>query len=733
MSRDVQMQSDVGALSLKGLGAFSTVLATLSADNVTPLALIQLEKLGAAFPTSGPCAEKAKGLLQRCCDVRVANLALAIGWRKNDTASLMADSAGGQAISLLCLCLTNLFKHEEAGMTLSKLSAAMLPHGSNFASVSQLADVALLLSGRLGAIGFGNILAQEVVRIQSAISIIETNNKSHPGLLDSMTPESVVDLFQLLSRALTEDQRLCRISGGRSMGLLVGLLQVLFHQDLSITVEGTVLQASMKPKIMIDVKMSESAGRTKIFLAERRELSQGNILPLETKISHRDSGRLALQYRWEGWLADELALQFATHNATLSQDILDMCRQITILVGQADQSSKDDRQHTTNDPDVGVNDPSHLKIFRRRTLLTLLGPRSNARLQACCDIVLRRSRISSSMDLHQAFDRLKALMSLIPSTNTCRCDMGHQWKCDVHYVWQNFHGVRGGRSKRCPHFQLWKAVAFTINAAIICPFLEPGPDAVVHPTLGALLPTLARLTTAMLWGDRSNVHHASAGDVWIGVEALVVGENTDETPWYVARSSTCCTVYPTVLRTMCVPPQQEVTFDCVDGWLLHGGRYHQFLRSEDSTTGPSLPSVLSPRDPIVPSNIGRLGGEPLVTIEERFEELIIHCSIEFEGTQIDISLRSVLLSYLGMCRTVSCPHTSSTPLRNVPTKFLETNVANPYIKNRLICIVMTRWSPMSQFLACHVGGCFKVLVRDCCLLCATRDVSHEEQIIFIVG
>lgn len=56
MSREVQLQADSGSLGLHGLGAFTSVWATLSADNIVPMALVQMEKLGTALPQSGIAA-----------------------------------------------------------------------------------------------------------------------------------------------------------------------------------------------------------------------------------------------------------------------------------------------------------------------------------------------------------------------------------------------------------------------------------------------------------------------------------------------------------------------------------------------------------------------------------------------------------------------------------------------------------------------------------------------------
>lgn len=56
MSREVQLQADVGSLGLQGFGAFTSILATLSADNIVPMALIQMKNLGTNIPVNGEYA-----------------------------------------------------------------------------------------------------------------------------------------------------------------------------------------------------------------------------------------------------------------------------------------------------------------------------------------------------------------------------------------------------------------------------------------------------------------------------------------------------------------------------------------------------------------------------------------------------------------------------------------------------------------------------------------------------
>ena len=145
MAHQITPQVDVGVMSLRGLSAFTPLLATLSADNVVPTAMMQLESLGGSFLISGEYAAKVPVYLQRCSSVRLDRLALSIGWRKGDTASLMAASAGGQAIALLSLCLLTLYREQDVETIFLGLSRKLLPSDVVVASMHQMVAVGELL------------------------------------------------------------------------------------------------------------------------------------------------------------------------------------------------------------------------------------------------------------------------------------------------------------------------------------------------------------------------------------------------------------------------------------------------------------------------------------------------------------------------------------------------------------------------------------------------------------
>lgn len=147
------MQADVVSLSIRGLAAFSTILEAFSMDNVSPAAVLQLEQLGNSFLISGKYAERLPDYLQRNSQTPLGRLSLSVGWRKGDTAALLSETPGGQAIALLCLCIFSIYRSEPAATFLMKPSQALLPAKTAVSSISQLAAIGDLPKAKIGRIG----------------------------------------------------------------------------------------------------------------------------------------------------------------------------------------------------------------------------------------------------------------------------------------------------------------------------------------------------------------------------------------------------------------------------------------------------------------------------------------------------------------------------------------------------------------------------------------------------
>ncbi|VUC25385.1 unnamed protein product [Clonostachys rosea] len=302
MSKQIQAQADIGSLSLRGLGLFTDMLAVLSADNVTPMAMIQMEQLGSLFHVNGRFANRVPELLTRASSRPIGRLTLAVGWRRGDSVSLFAESAGGQAISLLSLCITNIYNEEAVGQILSRLSSRLLPKSSPRAGVVHLADVAALVASKLNVFGFGNILAEQTMRVHSAYEKLETTIPE--GLLELPSVESIVEFLECLSH-LREDDTVIRISGSSGVLYLLSIVIFMFPLDAIITAESYVIhEGEAGGRVVIEI--CDSAP---VQVQVEKKLSQSTTLTLPLKVC--EDGRKikgACSFAWEGWIARKLQI-----------------------------------------------------------------------------------------------------------------------------------------------------------------------------------------------------------------------------------------------------------------------------------------------------------------------------------------------------------------------------------------------------------------------------------------
>jgi len=124
------------------LRSVSPLLRAMSADNLNPLAVVQMEALGACFNFNGELAMQAPDLLVRYSSMRIGRFTELVGWMRNDTSSALSQTAGGRSAALLCLGIIELFGVYDGGVMIHQLSSRILPYNSNHSSMTQLSQVA---------------------------------------------------------------------------------------------------------------------------------------------------------------------------------------------------------------------------------------------------------------------------------------------------------------------------------------------------------------------------------------------------------------------------------------------------------------------------------------------------------------------------------------------------------------------------------------------------------------
>ncbi|KAF8242563.1 hypothetical protein K440DRAFT_565125, partial [Wilcoxina mikolae CBS 423.85] len=236
---EVALQADVVNIPNNSLSLLATLkpfLQALSADNVNPLAVDEVHTIGTYFHTNGDLAAKIPDLLCRSNSMRLERLKIFVGWQKGDTASFMAQTAGGRAAALLCLFLVELYDTQRAGEVLYKLSSMLLVEEQRNSSINQLAQVSQVLAAKLAAIGFGNYLATVVTRLREAYLNMDVTTIP-TEFLDIPTQETIASFLQGLSVALTEDQSILRLEGCKGIGYILSLVLALCPEDVWVYLE----------------------------------------------------------------------------------------------------------------------------------------------------------------------------------------------------------------------------------------------------------------------------------------------------------------------------------------------------------------------------------------------------------------------------------------------------------------------------------------------------------------
>jgi len=178
-------------------------------------------------------------------------IGLIVGWRKGDTCSQLAETAGGQAIALIILCLTNMADAKSCGIILHRLSKTLLPPASCTSAPRQLADVCGLVSGKVAKLDFPQVLALQATRIRSVYLELR---KDHPrDLVEEVDWRCMVDVFEVLSCAPQRTNHLLRVTGTVGQAYVMSFMLVVCPDDCQVTVEGRTIHRGERNKVWVSM------------------------------------------------------------------------------------------------------------------------------------------------------------------------------------------------------------------------------------------------------------------------------------------------------------------------------------------------------------------------------------------------------------------------------------------------------------------------------------------------
>ena len=676
MSNSVDVQFDVSNLTLLGLGSFTTVLGALSADDVQPTAMIQLEKLGASFPISGPLRAQIPDHLQRCRSRRLERLGVTIGWRKGDAASLMSHSAGGQAIALLATCLENMYGNDAAATIFYKLSKTLLPNSARLSSPKQLQRAITILSQKLGVIGFGTVLAKQVCRVHEAYEYLP--QKVPPSLLSALSQDGMVDILSNFSRAIHEDKFVVRVRGCASMGYITTLAVTLFSDDCIVTVENLIIhQGSRSSSITIEI--TDSLGDRSLQVQLMGKIESLHDIPLRPaqpshtlKFSHRAyfAGFTQLCLLEWGLLCSPPVL------TAIGVCILSLSDLIFISLGERSGSR----------PVVSSN------LFR-----LLLGEMSRSALHHRCEISLGISLPLRWPSFSEALVQLKIALA--------KSNHAEDFASLVH---TSFHGD--------PSDTLLKVID------------EGVASMAVHVHEGAVW---QQRSNHKIWYPSDAVQNRSVKQVTLTPSEILCSLFSWDDANLVVKSEGTATLVPSSLLHLGSDLNDSRGLELFDGLIYHDNRYQSQIFAEgDCYSWTKQPDRSCSRatqvGAIYPNSDGAHSNLSLAIVEH-VQGLALECSVTAGGQKQSVNLRERVDQLFGLLDAYPCKHSRKLPLREEYVGKVQTNsvLTSDGRSGDQISIVQTAGNPIAQFLSLTKWES-AILCRRCCLNCAYEQAREKE-------
>jgi hypothetical protein len=691
MSNAIQLQADIGGLGIQGLGAFSTVLSTLSADNVTPMAMVQMESLGALFHVNGPFAEQVPDMLKRFSSQPLGRLAVSVGWRRGDSASLMADSSGGQAIALLSLCLTNLFPADNVAMILHKICSRVLAKAINIASMAQLGAVANILGGKLQTLGFGNYLAQRVMKVHSVYE--QLGARLPNDILSPLTDEAVVDLLECLKCVFSENSAILRVTGLTGMGYILALVLFMFPNDTLVTAESFILHEGSSAKKRIILELSQVAtGPLRARVETELKTEPVVELPIAAAVNSPPN---TCSFSWRGWMARCLQLNFSAFGAICSEELRIACCDLLIAVA----------------PEIGRKSYDKKRLnLPRDGLEAMLGEYPMHRMERVCEEILLVRPSATRMTVLSSFSVVACIFSDLTKDISCCCHV----MCDFKRGWTD-----EGFNAKCLRRKLWKYFGSSLGKGLGSFLINAGPNTAISPINSSSGNFVTEFIDRTLGSQ--NYRITSSKEFYSQILNIL----NYQWKGNLARSSSSTTIYATVLKSLRIPPSLLRTFELVDGQLIYDGRYHTNLDEDQSTENRprAARSIVSRPKSVEPSNIGQ-HTDLSITIFEKVSGLTMKATAQCAGMNLNFALSSIIGAFFGLAATDKCSHPPSSPLNKALNgRVMITSVASPRPDGTKIGLVMTQSNPTAQFLSCE-EGVQALLLRDCCLNCAFQQAKE---------
>lgn len=710
MSNSVSLQADVGNIpsnSVALLSSLSPLLKALSSDNVSPLAVVQMEAIGACFHINGPFAEKVPELLMRSSSMRLQRLSVMVGWMKGDTASALAQTAGGRAAALLSLGLVELFGDDTTGAILYNVSSKVLHNQQNHSSMVQLHQVAKTLSNKLRSLAFGSHLAVHVTRIREVY--LNSSLEIPSSFLDSISPETMTDLLAMLHTALVDETSILYVEGSRGLGYIVAFIMALCPNNTTVIVKDIIIFQGERRSVYISIKCNTPTHfGLETVLHDGKRRSEAIVSAKKGKKSSH------LNFKWEGCLSDILDLALIRISSSSTPDLrLHIVQLITSMVYSLSEL----------DFQGPVSDFGSKSDLPRGGFKVMLGENQMSRILDRIALLFRTQPSVPSFDCVLAYESLRAsINNLIPSKSctTSQCFHLHYW--EVSLLPDRRHSLT------CKVPQLWRDIIDLIGVGILMLFVEHDADVCIG---GSISPKMAIYITNAIMRcyfrchniDMSVIHPSvyTIADLHVDICNIIASASVD----FIGISNGAFSIFPSSIERPAICTTQILTYLAVHGQYFDRQGYYRTLTSEGPSRKQAQKSITDHKEPIGPSGVGS-HTSLTVSLRPQLDQLIIRTMVEFSGTTFELNFLHLHFAYMGLSYSAPCVHSPRDTLDpDNSIDIITTSLANPSGLEEKIYLVLTHGNPEAQFL-CGNWGTRTLFQGNSCLNCVIKDARQNE-------
>lgn len=712
MSDQFNLQTDLantpqGAVAL--LGAITPILRALSSDNVSPLAVVQLEAIGHCFHMSGPMARQTPAVLTRNGSMRLSRLRSSLGWMAGDTASALAQTAGGQTAALLILCLVEMFCRNFTGHLLFELSLKILPTSQCLAGMGHLSDLAEIIANKMQPLAFGQHHAIQLTRIREAyfLSGIEVDPSTMASLLDRPNLEVLVGMLDAVQQALRDETTVVHITGFQGLGSIVALVMGLCPDDVLLLVENGIISQGQRRSIVVSILHKEQT----TFTVEKiiRGSKNSTVLP----ISFRDNdflsqpGRLSSYeystFKSKGCLATMTEQLMTSVSFKPARSVIISLVNCTAAIMLCFTGS-----------DFGT-----LSEFPAGGLRSLLGARATA---------YARDRLQFLFDVEPCLDELDpvawyrmlrtSVAALVPD-RACTCR-----QCGASHVWSTL----SAKHDPCPLRSVWGGLQSLVGHAILLSLLDTDLEAlrIVQCPQTKMGPHVCRQLIRRV-ESRDTVEDVEYGysvsDLHNDMCHLMgaISPNTGDEYRMLGTSNGATSVFPATLESLSFDQDHTVRYKALDGQFHDGRNYYKALM-EDICIPPrplAVKSILQPPGTVCPSGIGA-HSDATLSVRPFHNSLALRTMILFSDLATHVSFHGLQLAYMNHSVASACNHDKCDSVSGDAMPIMTTGLEAPLAGNSHISVVLTHGNSEAQFLAgvpdiptlfqgeSCLGCCFKI-------------------------